>query len=159
MGKLVNETAVYTRWLRFGCLAVLCIVTVGCGDREEAALRTFSEAYSCPRDRMTVNPVKDVTMRDLWLRANPMPQPPDDVQADQARLAVWMKAQEERREGPLRGVKRYSLFHVSGCNHSVDYACFCAPHTKGSTTARGTRQNSCGCQPPPAPVDAIPDGS
>lgn len=131
----------------------------GCGSREEAAFRTFSESYSCPRDQITVKPIDSVTMRELWLRANPLPPPPADVQADPARLAVWSKAQDKDREGPLRGVQSYELFHATGCDHAVDYACHCPPQVKGSATGRGSRQDFCGCQSPPAPIPRSPADS
>ncbi len=135
------------------CLAVLLAAAVaGCGSQKEAAFRTFSEAYSCPRERMTVAPVKDVTMRDLWLRANPLPEPPADVRADPARLAVWRRAQDKEREGPLRGVESYELFRVSGCGQAVDYACYCPPQRTGATQGSGSRQDFCGCEDPPAPI-------
>lgn len=135
------------------CLAVLLPAAVaGCGSPKEAAYRTFSEAHACPRDRMTVEPVKGVTMRDLWLRANPLPDPPPDVRADPARLAVWRAARDKEREGVLRGVEYYTLFRVSGCGEAADYACYCPPQMRGATKGSGSRQDFCGCGAPPAPI-------
>ena len=134
------------------CAILLCIGVAGCGSQKEAAYRDFSETHSCPRDRMTVEPIAGVTMRDLWLRANPFPDPPADLRSDPARLAVWREVQEKEREGPLRGVKAYRLFHVSGCGQSVDYACYCPPQRNGAVTGSGTRQDFCGCEEPPAPI-------
>jgi len=126
----------------------------GCGSQEEAAYRDFSTTYSCPRDRMTVASITGVTMRDLWLRANPMPDPPTEVRSDPVRLAVWRQAQEKVREGGLRGTQAFRLFHVSGCGQSVDYACYCPPQQEGAVTGSGTRQDFCGCEAPPAPIPA-----
>lgn len=145
----------HLRWLRLALVIVLCALMAACGSKEEAAFRAFSKENSCPRDRMTVTPIKDVTMRDLWLHANPEPTPAADVQADPTRLAVWRKSQEKNREGPLRGVKRFALFHVEGCGHEIDYACYCPSNAKGATKGSGSRQDLCGCLPPPAPIEAV----
>lgn len=138
--------------IKLGFGVILCALICACGSQQEAASSTFSETYSCPRDQITVDPIKTVTMRELWLQANPLPQPPADIQADPERLAVWNKTQDKAREGPLRGVERYKLFHVTGCHQAQDYACYCAPHQKGASTTRGTTQDSCGCQAPPVPI-------
>lgn len=143
------------RGVRLGLALLLCAALTGCGSPKEAAYRSFSEANACPRDRVTAAAIEGVTMRDLWLRDNPLPDPPADVGTDPARRAVWRAAREKEREGVLRGLGQYRLFHVSGCGAGADYACFCPPHTGGSVTGRGSRQDFCGCEPAP---DSIAQG-
>ena len=142
----------YASAVKLGFATLLCVLMPGCGSQQDAAFSTFSETYSCPRDQITVDPIKTVTMRELWMQANPLPQPPADIQADPERLALSNKTQDKAREGPLRGVERYKLFHASGCGRAEDYACYCPPPQKGASTTRGTRQDSCGCQAPPVPI-------
>lgn len=152
MGTRATAKIRSKRWLGLWLLTGSCALVAGCGSREKAAFTSFTETYSCPRDRTTVTPITGVTMGALWLRANPLPEPPADVLADQERLAVWQQAREKDRAGPLRGMKSYRLFHVSGCGQQVDYACQCPPQIKGSTVGRGSRQDFCSCQAPPAPI-------
>lgn len=130
------------------------LLLAACGSPKEAAYRSFSEAYSCPENRITIEAIKDVTMTELWLRAHPEPDPPAEIRADPARLAVWKKARQKNLEGLMRGLRQYELFHASGCGHEVDYACFCPPQTKGASNGRGTPQDHCGCEVPPATIAA-----
>lgn len=124
----------------------------GCGSTEEAAVLAFSETYSCPRERVVVTPVRGITAFELWQRVNPMPEPPAEVRADPARLAVARQAWEEQHEGVERGLNRTDLFHVSGCEHAVDLGCACVSGAGSTTGGVDTAQGRCVCVDPPAPI-------
>jgi len=142
-----------TAWARhaFRCGMVIapCVLAMGCVSREEAAFRSASEAWSCPREELSVTPIDNVTMGELELQALPPSVPPSEVQADPARLAIWNKAQEKARRSVLFHAKDFALFHVDGCGHAVDYACYCPPVGNSS---HGPWQEQCHCEDPPSPI-------
>jgi hypothetical protein len=130
-------------WLVEGCACVrraaLCaalVVFVGCGGeasvRQEArvssppdvgadaaavARQRFSEAFSCPDNRIVVTPSGALANN-----------PPPEVAADPERLAIWQK---NHASDPSR------VFDVTGCNRHVRLSCrvfaddqamsFCSP--------------------------------
>lgn len=139
----LQTTKTMTWGLRLLLLASVGSAATGCS-REGAARRTFSEQYTCPKDRVTATKVEGVTWGDLQRRATPPPAA--EIQADPGRLALWEKEQA-RLANNMRG---FELYRATGCGHEVDYGCFCP--SLGCSHVRSTGSHACVCIPPPTPL-------
>jgi hypothetical protein len=96
-------------------VAVFAVIIVGCSDKS-IARDNFERTFTCPADRLTVTPRKDLVARDL---ATQPATPPPDVAADPGRLELWKK-KEASRTSDYDGD---SVVQVQGCSHEVFYVC------------------------------------
>jgi hypothetical protein len=88
---------------------------VACSD-ETTARDQFANRFTCPAERVTVTPRKDLSAVALAFRPKPAP---TDVAADPERLALWNK-QQAHHGADYEGK---SVFQVSGCNNEIFYIC------------------------------------
>jgi hypothetical protein len=110
------------RMLRARGPVVPCIVVaaaasvVACRSDETIAREQFASRFTCPEERITVTPRKDLTSVDLTFRPQP---PPSDVAADPGRLELWNKDQA-RRAAEYEGK---SVVEARGCGHELLFIC------------------------------------
>ena len=116
--------------------AFLVVAISGC-NYSEIAKADFSDARSCPADRITMTKIE-------WGDRLPPPAttPPSDVAADPARLAMWNQthgqtddaARDERMSGIRDSMADHS-FRADGCGATAYYSC-------GQCRGSGCRQES-----------------
>ncbi len=80
--------------------------TPPCRSAEDFAVESASDAWSCPKERISIETLQVPT---------PQPQPPPDVAADPARLAIWQK--NDGAPSPTRA------FSASGCGRKGTVTC------------------------------------
>lgn len=95
-------------------IAAVCVV--GCRSNETIARESFARELSCPDERITVTPRKDLVGADLAIRPEA---PPKDIAADPGRLAIWQK-EEARRLADYEGT---SVMQARGCDRELLYIC------------------------------------
>ena len=101
---------------RCHALLGLGFLVIGCRSNETMARESFAHSFTCPEDRITVTPRKDLAAVDLALRPAT---PPAEIAADPGRLALW-KAEA------ARGAADYehdAVLQARGCGHEVFYLC------------------------------------
>lgn len=108
--------------------ALLLLVTQGCTSVEDGAKDEFSEAFTCPRDRVEVRKRDDVKATDVEGSAAAST-PPAEIAADPGRLQMW---QNEQREKDDRENDLHHVVEARGCGHRVLYTC---GHTTGKSSA------------------------
>lgn len=106
--------------------AASVLALIGCRTDETIAREMFGGRFSCPEDRITVTPRKDLRAVDVAFRAKPAP---SDVAADPARLALWNKDQERE----AADFAKLTVVEVKGCEHDLLFACGNLHVTVGST--------------------------
>ena len=95
-------------------IAAVCLVA--CNSDETMPRESFGRQFTCPSERITVTPRKNLAAVDLTFR----PGTPDkDIAADPGRLALWQK-EEARRAAEYEGK---SVIQARGCEHEVFYVC------------------------------------
>lgn len=89
---------------------------VGCRSDETIARESFAHEFSCPNERITVTPRKDLVGADLAIRQEAAPK---DIAADPGRLDIWQK-EAARRRADYDGS---SVIQVRGCEKELLYIC------------------------------------
>ncbi len=97
-------------------VAMIAVFLVGCRSDETIARESFAHEFTCPSERVTVTPRKDLVGADLAVRQEA---PPKDIAADPGRLAVWQK-EAARRRADYDGT---SVIQARGCEHELLYVC------------------------------------
>jgi hypothetical protein len=59
-----------------------------CASREEAARDALAKAFTCPFEQITAIKIDGVRWSEVKKRENPIPDPPTEIRADPARLAI-----------------------------------------------------------------------
>ena len=118
-------------------IAAVCLVA--CRSDETIARDLFAARFTCPNERITVAPRKDLRAVDLAIRPE---DPPKDIAADPGRLALWQQEQA-RRAADYDGK---SVMQARGCDHEVFYICGQLRVSVGAT-----RYGCSGASYPPAP--------
>jgi len=95
---------------------IAAVMLVACNSDETMARESFARQFTCPNERITVTPRKDLVAVDLTFRPEA---PPKDIAADPGRLAIWQK-EEARRAAEYEGK---SVIQARGCEHEVFYIC------------------------------------
>src|SRR4051794_13412217 len=97
-------------------LLVLGLFLVGCRNDETMARERFTELFTCPEDRITVTPRKDLAAVDLVIRPAA---PPPEIAADAERLALW----KEKAAHDAADYEHDTVVEARGCGHEVVYIC------------------------------------
>lgn len=111
--------------MRLAALLLASLLLPGCTSRVDAARALFVQAKTCPADRVQVSELEGSTLHELRQRqqAKNAQEPPADIRADPARLALWQQQQAESERTMQWVDGRYRLYHASGCDLQEDYAC------------------------------------
>jgi hypothetical protein len=96
-------------------LPLLCLSAFGCSFTTDMARSEFSRQYSCPEERLAVKtvPVSPETLLAVG-------EPPADVVADAARLALW----RANRVEDMQTYWHLSAVDVTGCGTRKTYLCW-----------------------------------
>lgn len=117
---------------------------------EPVARSAFSAAHSCPDDRLTSRERTDLQLFDVAF--GPAPQtaePPPEVRADPARLAMWQSTRQQDDANRQQWNDAGQVFEVEGCDRREVYACF-------RWTESATTSNVASCNPvPPARLPPV----
>jgi hypothetical protein len=120
-------------------LATLAVTLTACRSNETIARESFARSYSCPAERITVTPRKDLSAVDLAVRPGV---PPKEVAADPGRLEVWKKEATKR----AADFEDATVVQAQGCDHEVFYVCGDLRVSVGAT-----RHGCMNARYPPAP--------
>ncbi|WAS99252.1 hypothetical protein [Nannocystis punicea] len=102
-----------------------CIYSLIYTDLEPVARRAFSAAHSCPEERLTARVRLDLDFFAMAFGpAAPAPEPPPEVRADPARLAVWESTRQQSAAGRDTWKDAGQVVEVEGCDRRQLYACF-----------------------------------
>jgi hypothetical protein len=93
----------------------LLVVFAACQSLGDGAKETFSQANSCPLDRVEAR-----ERPDLKTPSARAPDPPADIAADPARLRMW---QEQQADRAARSDTGHHFVEARGCGKSVLYDC------------------------------------
>jgi hypothetical protein len=101
---------------------------------EPVARTAFSAAHSCPDERLVSRVRQDVHFFDVAFGpAAPAPEPPPEVRADPARLAIWESTQQQSRASRDEWKDAGQVIEVEGCDRREVYACFRYTETNGAS--------------------------
>ena len=100
------------------CALMLTATVLGTAcSNESVARETFSRERSCPLDGITAKEHPEISAYGL---THAKAQPPPDIAADPARLAVW-KANEDQSKKQIDNIR--TVVEVAGCNEKAYYTC------------------------------------
>jgi hypothetical protein len=89
---------------------------MACEAFSDGARRTFSEGFTCPRDRVEVRARPDL-FPSAWLKAR---RPSREIASDAERLKMW-QAEQDKQVAYKDG--RYRVFEARGCGQQSLYEC------------------------------------
>ncbi len=111
----------FTEW-PWQCVAIWCFGLAACQSHESAAREQFAEKYSCPAERVSVSPRKDL----LWNEVSPLHDagaPPEEVRKDPGRLAKWNADRQKEKDVWAKRAEDWEVFQVEGCDHEMLAGC------------------------------------
>jgi len=127
---VAQKVFTWTLWASIIALPVCGLVAVlfpGHDISSRDAKQAFSREFFCPEERIDARRRTDVNVWDITHGAD---EPPAELKADPARVALWKQQQRNRRHG-----NRGPVFQMSGCGNDVLYECFHPQQTFGGTVA------------------------
>jgi hypothetical protein len=89
---------------------------LACQSLDEGAKGDFSQAFTCPIDRVEVRARPELHPSD-WLKPR---SPSSEVASDPGRLKMWQDEQDRLRAA---GDKYHSIYEARGCGHEALYEC------------------------------------
>jgi hypothetical protein len=100
----------------FGCgVLALALTQAACQALSDGARQRFSDAFTCPPDRVEVRERPELHPSD-WFKAN---KPSSEIAADPGRLKMWQAEQDRLKSY----TERYRIFEARGCGHQSLYEC------------------------------------
>ena len=120
--------------MRFVGMFVVGLVTLsGCKNLNEAAREEFSQANTCPMDRVEARERSDLKPSMFF----PKLSPPTDIAADPGRLKMWQDEQDKQRAAA--DTSGDDVFEVRGCGKQV--IIWCHRFTKNMNRAMCTTKD------------------
>lgn len=119
--------------------------TVDCttASLEQGAQEEFTKKFSCPSERVKVEPRSDLKAYDVTF--GPPPPPPADIAGDPGRLAIWQQREDELRTNFNNFM---TVLKVTGCDKDVMFTCSRAQkhpsNSNGIVCNEVTRQGATG---------------
>jgi hypothetical protein len=118
------------------------VALLSCKKLEDGAKEQFARQYSCPENRISVEPRPELKWSELVFGKQAPEQPPDEVKRDPERLAKWKSDHQNTKSS-----EPYQMFRVTGCDHEAYFGCTHPTDPHGG----GTQVGLVNCSEAPAP--------